>query len=154
MTSDHHFTIRFAAPMSPEGRHSLLCGSATMGAVYPPAGTECGETEWVWQLFDFGENPRRLGRAKDEATAKGHLVASLALTLVDAGLAPQAQNRGQCLGGIETLNIRVVALVNASIAVRDLLAPFAKTGRMLPRAEKCFEELTKAIAEIKRYADD
>ncbi len=76
--------IRFAAPLTEGGRHCLLCGSITMGAVFPPVG---GGT-WVWRLFAFGANQSRDGRAKDEKTAKGHLMAALALTLAEAGLAP------------------------------------------------------------------
>lgn len=76
--------IRFAAPIFPGGRHCLLCGSVTVGAVFPPAG---GADKWRWRLFPFGANPSREGRAKDEVTAKGHLTAAFALTLAEAGLA-------------------------------------------------------------------
>ena len=77
-------TIRFAAPIHEGGRHCLLCGSVTMGAVFPPVGSGT----WGWRLFSFGANPARNGLAKDEQTAKGHLMAALALTLAEAGLAP------------------------------------------------------------------
>ena len=76
--------VRFAAPVYPGGRHCLLCGSITVGAVFPPAGAG----RWRWSLFGFGANPARAGGAKDEATAKGHLMAAFALTLVEAGLQP------------------------------------------------------------------
>jgi len=87
--TDH--PIRFAAPVYPGGRHYLLCRSVTMGAVYPPLGdpgTAKQNFAWVWRLFPFGANPGHEGRAKDETTAKGHLVEALALTLAEAGLAP------------------------------------------------------------------
>lgn len=76
--------IRFAAPLHEGGRHCLLCGTVTMGAVFPPVG---GGT-WVWRLFSFGANQPRDGLAKDEQTAKGRLLAALALTLAQAGLTP------------------------------------------------------------------
>jgi hypothetical protein len=80
--------IRFAAPVYPGGRHCLLCGSVTMGAVFPPVGNNPGRNPWAWRLFSFGANPAREGRAKDETTAKGYLVEALALTLAEAGLQP------------------------------------------------------------------
>lgn len=76
-------TIRFAAPIYPGGRHRLLCGCVTMGAVFPPS---LPNDKWRWRLFGFGANPAREGEAKDEATAKGHLSGALALTLAEAGL--------------------------------------------------------------------
>lgn len=84
-------TIRFAAPIYPGGRHCLLCGSITVGAVFPPQGdpgTARQNLAWVWRLFQFGANQPREGRCGDEATAKGHLTAALALTLAEAGLVP------------------------------------------------------------------
>jgi hypothetical protein len=77
--------IRFAAPLYPGGRHCLLAGSVTMGAVFPPASTK---GKWRWTLFQFGASPSRQGTAKDEAAAKGHLMAALAITLASAGLRP------------------------------------------------------------------
>ncbi len=77
--------LRFVAPVYPGGRHCLLCGSVTVGAVFPPVGAE---TKWRWRLFPFGANPSREGNAKDEQTAKGHLTAAFALTLAEAGLVP------------------------------------------------------------------
>ena len=78
-------TIRFAAPIYPGGRHCLLSGSVTMGAIFPPprAGGK-----WRWLLLSFGANHAREGNAKDETTAKGHLLSALALTLAEAGLIP------------------------------------------------------------------
>lgn len=77
--------IVFAASKYSGGRHSLLCGEITMGAVVPPI-SQC--SRWVWRLFSFGSNPPREGQAKDETEAKGHLAAALALTLKSAGLKP------------------------------------------------------------------
>ena len=85
--------IRFAAPVHPGGRHCLLCGSVTMGAVFPPAGNDPGSNPWVWRLFGFGANPAREGRAKTAETAKGHLLAALALTLAEAGLRPIGESK-------------------------------------------------------------
>jgi hypothetical protein len=56
-----------------------------MGAVFPPA---THGKKWRWSLFSFGANHAREGQARDEATAKGHLMAAFALTLAEAGLAP------------------------------------------------------------------
>lgn len=81
-------TIRFAAPIYPGGRICLLCGNVTVGAVFPPVGNNPGRNPWVWRLFSFGANPARDGRAKDEASAKGHLLTAFAATLREAGLAP------------------------------------------------------------------
>lgn len=75
-------TIRFAAPIYPGGRMRLLCGTVTMGAVFPPAGTG----KWAWRLFDFGAHPTRTGTAKTEAAAKDALLAALADALAEAGL--------------------------------------------------------------------
>ena len=36
-------TLRFAAPIYPGGRMCLLCGSVTVGAVFPPNGTPPGD---------------------------------------------------------------------------------------------------------------
>ena len=83
--ADH---IRFAAPVYEGGRHCLLCGSVTMGAVFPPVGNNPVRNPWAWRLFSFGANPARDGHAKDEQTAKGQLLAALAITLAEAGLVP------------------------------------------------------------------
>ena len=83
-------TIRFAAPIYPGGRHCLLSGSVTMGAIFPPPRT--GE-KWRWRLFAFGANHAREGEAKDESTAKRHLTAALALTLAEAGLTPMEERK-------------------------------------------------------------
>ena len=80
--------IRFAAPVYLGGRICLLSGSVTVGAVYPPVGSNPGRNQWEWVLFQFGANPIRRGHASDEATAKGHLLSALAITLAEAGLAP------------------------------------------------------------------
>lgn len=40
-------TLRFAAPIYPAGRHCLLCGSATVGAVFPPVGEGQHRHPWV-----------------------------------------------------------------------------------------------------------
>lgn len=76
---------RFAAPLHPGGRHCLLCGNVTLGAVFPP--TNPGQ-KWRWMLFNFGENPARDGIANNEREAKGHLSAAFALTLTQAELTP------------------------------------------------------------------
>lgn len=75
--------LRFAAPVYPGGRHCLLCGSVTVGAVFPPVGAD---TRWRWRLFGFGANPAREGRAKSEALAKAELQTAFKGTLTDANL--------------------------------------------------------------------
>lgn len=81
-------TIRFLDPVSETARRPLACGGVIMGAVFPPAGSNPGRNPWAWRLFYFGDQPAREGRAKDEDTAKGHLMAALAMTLAHAGLRP------------------------------------------------------------------
>ena len=81
-------TIRFLPPAYEGARIVLACGALRVGAVFPPAGNNPGQNPWVWRLFSFGEQPARDGRAKDETTAKGHLMAALALTLEMASLCP------------------------------------------------------------------
>lgn len=76
-------TIRFAAPIFPGGRHCLLCGSVTVGAVFPPVGAD---TKWRWRLFPFGANHAREGREKSEAMARAQVRAAFKATLQDAGL--------------------------------------------------------------------
>ena len=46
------------------------------------------EHKMAMDAIGFGTKPAREGEAKDEATAKGHLTAALALTLAEAGLVP------------------------------------------------------------------
>ena len=60
-------TLRFAAPVYPGGRHCLLCGSATVGAIFPPVGLG---GEWVWRVWVTADRTTRDGRTKSEATAK------------------------------------------------------------------------------------
>ena len=75
--------LRFAAPIFPGGRHCLLCGSVTVGAVFPPVGSE---TKWRWRLFPFGANPSREGHAKSEAMAKAETRAAFKDLLKSASL--------------------------------------------------------------------
>ena len=65
-------TIRFAAPLYPGGRHCLLCGTVTVGAVFPPV--TIGE-KWGWRLLVGGEQAATEGRAKSEQAAKNALLA-------------------------------------------------------------------------------
>lgn len=78
-------TIRFAAPVYPAGRHCLLCGTVTMGAVFPP---HDAKDKWRWSLFPLGAIPSHTGTAKDEAKAKDALLDVLANRLAEAGLRP------------------------------------------------------------------
>lgn len=64
-------TLRFAEPRYPGGRHCLLCGSATVGAVFPPA---VAGDDWCWRLWVSGETFAPDGRAKSEQAAKNALL--------------------------------------------------------------------------------
>lgn len=65
-------TLRFAAPLYEGGRHCLLCGMVTVGAVFPPV---VGSDDWVWRLWVSGETAAPQGRAKSEQAAKNALLA-------------------------------------------------------------------------------
>lgn len=65
-------TLRFAAPAYPGGRHCLMCGSVTVGAVFPPA---VKGDDWVWRLWVSGETSAPHGRAKSEQAAKNAFLA-------------------------------------------------------------------------------
>lgn len=65
-------TIRFAAPLYPGGRQCMLCGTLTVGAVFPPV--TIGE-KWGWRLWVGGEQAATEGRAKSEQAAKNALLA-------------------------------------------------------------------------------
>lgn len=60
-------TIRFAAPVYPQGRMCLLCGSATVGAVFPPVGTP--PNKWAWRVWVTANGFARDGSAKSEQAA-------------------------------------------------------------------------------------
>lgn len=75
-------TARFAAPLRPGGRHCLLSGSLTVGAVFPPAGPD---DRWHWRLWVLPEIPRT-GRARTEAAAKAALLLRWEAFLEDAAL--------------------------------------------------------------------
>lgn len=79
--------LRFAAPVYPGGRHCLLCGSVTVGAVFPPVGAD---PKWRWRLFGFGANPAREGQEKSEAMAKAQVRAAFKATLQAASLEVRA----------------------------------------------------------------
>ena len=67
-------TIRFAAPLYPGGRHCLLCGTVTVGAVYPPAKDGDG---WLWRaaITDTGQPTDGWEVAASEQAAKNALLA-------------------------------------------------------------------------------
>lgn len=77
--------LRFAASVHPNGRMCLMCGSATVGAVFPPVGTPPGD--WVWRVW-IHENPvsTREGRAKSELAAKNAALAAFEVFLRAANL--------------------------------------------------------------------
>ena len=65
--------LRFGAPLGPGARHPLLCGSLTVGAVFPPA-QESGP--WFWRLWINGKGLPGIGQAKDEPRAKAAAIAA------------------------------------------------------------------------------
>lgn len=65
-------TVRFAAPLYPGGRHCLLCGTVTVGAVFPPA---VRGDDWTWRQWISGGAYTPEGRAKSEQAAKNALLA-------------------------------------------------------------------------------
>ena len=66
-------TLRFAAPVYPGGRHCLICGNVTVGAVFPPGG---GGRRWHWRMWFTGANHPDTGDAKSEETAKAATMAA------------------------------------------------------------------------------
>lgn len=76
-------TVRFAAPLYPGGRHCLLCGTVTVGAVFPPP---VAGDNWVWRLWVSGETAAPQGRAKTEQAAKKAMLARFGRFLRAAGL--------------------------------------------------------------------
>lgn len=64
--------VRFAAPLYPGGRHCLLCGTVTVGAVFPPL---VAGDKWVWRQWVSGEATPPSGWAKSEQAAKNALLA-------------------------------------------------------------------------------
>jgi hypothetical protein len=79
-------TIRFAAPVYPGGRMCLLSGSATVGAVFPPAGTPHDRLPWVWRVWVTPDTSAREGRAKTEQAAKNAALAAYRDFIRAAGL--------------------------------------------------------------------
>lgn len=75
--------LRYAAPVYPGGRHCLLCGATTFGAVFPPAGSAA---KWAWRLFPFGAHPSITGEAATEGAAKAALMAAFLARLDEACL--------------------------------------------------------------------
>ena len=79
-------TLRFAAPLYPGGRMCLICGSATVGAVFPPAGEAQHRHPWVWRVWVTSDLKTREGRAKSEYAAKNAAMAAFKDFLRMAGL--------------------------------------------------------------------
>lgn len=67
-------TVRFAAPLYPGGRQCLLCGTVTVGVVYPPAKDGDG---WLWRaaITDKGQPTDGWEVAASEQAAKNALLA-------------------------------------------------------------------------------
>lgn len=80
-------TIRFAAPIYPGGRHCLLCGTVTVGAVFPPAGNP--PNKWAWRVWVNGNGSASVGHAKDEAKAKVGAMSAFNDFLAAADLVPK-----------------------------------------------------------------
>lgn len=60
--------IRFAAALYPGGRMCLLCGSVTVGAVFPPVGNP--PNKWSWRVWVTANGHAQDGSAKSELAAK------------------------------------------------------------------------------------
>lgn len=84
-------TLRFAAPVFPGGRHCLVCGSVTVGAVFPPVGNDPGRLPWVWRVWVNGRTCADDGRAKTELAAKSAAIGAFRTFLQDAGLQESAE---------------------------------------------------------------
>lgn len=78
--------IRFAPPAYPGGRHCLMCGKITVGAVFPPA---VKGDHWVWRVWINGPTGTLDGRAKDETRAKHAALQAFTDFLKEAQLAPE-----------------------------------------------------------------
>ena len=79
-------TLRLAAPVYPGGRICLLCGTVTVGAVFPPVGHPQDRLPWVWRLWVHGKISAPEGRAKTEQAAKNAALAAFRDFLRAAGL--------------------------------------------------------------------
>ncbi len=83
MTDTNHPVLRFAAPVYPGGRHCLLCGTITIGAVFPPAVTG---GYWTWRQWVNAGLATPEGRARSEQAAKAAMLARFREFLREAGL--------------------------------------------------------------------
>lgn len=83
MPDTNHPVLRFAAQIYPGGRHCLLCGAITVGAVFPPAVT--GDN-WTWRQWINAGPSTPEGRARTEQAAKAALLARFRDFLREAGL--------------------------------------------------------------------
>ena len=79
--------IRFAAPEYEGGRHRLMSGTVTVGAVFPPVGTPPGK--WAWRIFALGQQPAIDGQSKDETHAKDAALKAFTDFLKGAHLVPE-----------------------------------------------------------------
>ena len=75
--------LRFGAPLGPGARHPLLCGSVTVGAVFPPA-QETGP--WAWRVWVNGKSFPSEGMAADRSRAKDAAKFAFRAFLDQAGL--------------------------------------------------------------------
>jgi hypothetical protein len=76
-------TLRFAAPIYPGGRHCLLCGTATVGAVFPPSNPK---GQWQWRVWVTANCISQEGHGKSEQSAKNAALAVFKDFLTAAGL--------------------------------------------------------------------
>jgi hypothetical protein len=60
-----------------------MCGSVTVGAVFPPGGRE---GNWAWRVWVNGKSFPSEGTAKDQARAKAAAIAAFRGFLDQAGL--------------------------------------------------------------------
>jgi len=82
-------TLRFAAPIYPGGRMCLLCGSVTVGAVFPPNGTPPGD--WAWRVWVTATGQTLDGKARSEDAAKRAAMAAFQKFLFAADLTVAAE---------------------------------------------------------------
>ncbi len=76
-------TARIAAPLYPGGRHCLLVGDITAGAIFPPVGDG---GKWVWRFWLSGALAAPEGHCKTEAAARRAILAEWQSFLDRAGL--------------------------------------------------------------------
>lgn len=78
-------TIRFLPPDYPGGRHLLMCGQVSAGAIFPPSGYVTPGSVWTWRVW-MGVGIVKEGKAKTELAAKDAALTALHDFMDRAGL--------------------------------------------------------------------